>query len=120
MLKRPAYDPALEPFDGGVAVLKRNGEVAGHVATSLSTFWSPSRPFSLQHWVWYIVVWINGDREPSDEDYPPEWPMVKPMQHGVFEWERGDAHDGEYTVEWLPADERQAALTSLNIEAEDF
>lgn len=70
MLKPPKPDPALDPFRGGVAVLRRDGEVAGHVATEVKTFWSPfSFSRHRQWWVWFIVVWTNGDREPSAGDY---------------------------------------------------
>ena len=37
--KPPAPNPALDSFRGGVAVLRRDGEVARHVATKVLTFW---------------------------------------------------------------------------------
>lgn len=41
LVKPPEGDPAIEPFRDGVGELRLNGELAGHVATSLSEFWSP-------------------------------------------------------------------------------
>ena len=120
MLKPAKPDPALDPFRGGVAVLRRDGELAGHVATQVGTFWAPfSFSRRRQWWVWFIVVWANGDREPLDEDYPP-WTVVREMSSGTFSWEEDDAHRGEYTVEWLPEEARQKALVALGIRPEDF
>ena len=120
MLKSPKPDPALDPFRNGVAVLRRDGQVAGHVATTVGTFWGPfSLTLRLQWWVWYIVVWANGDRERSQEDYPP-WIVVTEMQAGTFTWEENDIHRGQYTVEWLRESEREGALADLGIAQEDF
>jgi hypothetical protein len=120
VLKPPKPDPALNPFRGGVAVLTRDGEVAGHVATNVKTFWAPFS-FSLrrQWWVWYVVVWANGDRERSEEDYPP-WSVVAEMQSGTFTWDADDVHHGHYAVGWLTNSERDAALVDLGIERDDF
>lgn len=52
-----------------------------------------SGPFAFtlryQWWVWYIVVWTDGHRERSEEDYPP-WSVVAEMQSGKFTWDRED------------------------------
>lgn len=120
MLKPPEADPALDAFRGGVAALRRDGEVAGHVATTVMTFWAPfSFSRRRQWWVWFIVVWANGDREMPDEDYPP-WTVVREMQSGTFTWEQDDAHRVDYTVEWLPEEARQEALSALRIGPDDF
>lgn len=120
MLKPPQPDAALDPFRGGIAVLRRDGELAGHVATQVSTFWAPlSLSLRRQWWVWFIVVWADGDREPSAEDYPP-WTVVGDMLSGRFVWEDDDAHHGEYAVEWLPEEDRQGTLERLGIRPEDF
>lgn len=120
VLKPPTPDPALDPFRGGVAVLTRDGEVAGHVATNVTTFWAPLS-FSLRRkwWVWYIVVWADGDRERSQEDYPP-WSVVAEMQSGTFTWDEDDVHRGQYAVEWLDDEERDAVLADLGIAHDDF
>jgi hypothetical protein len=102
-----------------VAVLRRDAEVAGHAATQVSTFWAPFS-FSLrrQWWVWLIVVWSNGDRERPEEDYPP-WTYVREMQSGRLSWEQG-SHRGDYVVEWLPEDQREQMLLTLQIRPGDF
>jgi hypothetical protein len=61
---------------------------------------SPSRPLTTQQWVWFIVVWADGERERLFEDYPP-WTAVAEIRSGVFVWESGP-HKGEYAVGWLP------------------
>jgi hypothetical protein len=120
VLRPPKPDPALDPVRGGVAVLRRDGELAGHVATKVTTFWAPFS-FSLrrQWWVWYIVVWANGERERAEEDYPP-WIVVTEMQSGIFTWDADDLHQGQYAVEWLPESEREAVLADLGIAHDDF
>ena len=67
--RRPAPDPRLGPFDGGVAELRRGGEVRGHLSTTVSTSWSPGRPLARQWWVWFEVAWSDGVREVPVEDY---------------------------------------------------
>ena len=120
MLRPPEPDPALDPFRGGLAVLRRDGQVAGHVATQVTTFWSPLS-FSLrrQWWVWYIVVWADGDRERAQQDYPP-WTTVAEMRSGSFTSDEDDQHHGAYTVEWLPEAEREPVLGDLGISQDDF
>jgi hypothetical protein len=118
MLKHD-HDSALDVFDQGCLVLRRNGQKAGHVATALSTFWSPGRPFTMQDWVWFIVVWSNGERERSFEDYPP-WTFVNEIQNGVFVWHDGNSHSGEYSAEWLPDSERQEKWAELGVTLSDF
>jgi hypothetical protein len=117
VLKR-VHDPALDIFDRGIAVLRRDDQVAGHVATTLSSMWSPSRPLSRQDWVWLLIVWADGDRERPVEDYPP-WSIVREIQAGRLTWEDGD-HAGVYRVEWVPGDEREAAWRELGISLDDF
>jgi hypothetical protein len=120
MLQPPEPDPALDVFRGGLAALRRDGEVAGHVATTVTTFWAPFK-FSRrrQWWVWYIVVWANGDRERADEDYPP-WTVVREMLSGTFIWDQDDGHRGDYAVEWLSEEARQETLSALRIGPADF
>lgn len=91
MLRPPEPDPSLDVFRDGVAVLRREGQVAGHVATPVKTFWAPLG-FSRrrQWWVWYIVVWADGAREQPGEDYPP-WTAVREMQSGTFSWDEDGA-----------------------------
>lgn len=103
-----------------MAVLRRDGEVAGHVATVVKTFWAPlSFSRHRQWWVWFIVVWTNGDRETSAEDYPP-WTVVREMLAGTFSWDEEDAHHGVYAVEWLPEEAALETRSRLRIEPENF
>lgn len=120
-LRAPAPDPMLDPFRDGTAVLRRDGRVAGHVATSVGSFWSPSRPLTRQWCVWFLVVWSDGTRERSVEDYPP-WTYVKEMKRGVFDWVAGPGapRAGVYEVEWLPLDRAREARERLKIGPADF
>ncbi|HTW14875.1 MAG TPA: hypothetical protein VMF51_07090 [Nocardioides sp.] len=118
MLRRER-DLALDAFDRGCWVLRRNGEIAGHVATTLSSFWSPGRPLTAQQWVWYVVVWADGARERAQEDYPP-WNAVAELRSGVFAWGDGGPRSGRYDAERLPAPDADAQWISLGLTVEDF
>lgn len=118
MLRRER-DPRLDAFDRGCLVPRRDGVTVGHVATTLGTFWSPGRPLTVQQWVWLVVVWADGLKEPAEEDYPP-WSHVREIWDGVFVWLDGGPRGGEYTVEWLPDDEREGAWADLGVTIDDF
>jgi len=48
LLKPPHPDASLDPFRDGVGALIRDGEVVGHVATTVSESWSPGTPLRRQ------------------------------------------------------------------------
>jgi hypothetical protein len=112
-------DPDLDPFDGGCPALRRDGAIVGHVATTVGTFWSPGRARTLQQWVWLVVVWADGAKERAEEDYPP-WTYVREIQDGTFSWPHPGPRGGDYTVEWLPGDERGAMWAELGVTLDDF
>ena len=116
---RRERDPALEAFDRGCVALRREGQVVGHVATTLSSFWSPGRPHTMQQWVWLVVVWADGDEERAEEDYPP-WSYVREIQDGSFEWPYPGPRGGPYEAVWLPEEERAAKWTELGVTLDDF
>jgi hypothetical protein len=118
VLKRER-DPGLDAFDRGCLVLRRDEETVGHVATTLGTFWSPGRARTVQQWVWLVVVWADGEKERAVEDYPP-WTYVREIWDGEFIWPYPGPRNGEYTVEWLPDDEREAKWAELGITLADF
>lgn len=107
------------PSRDGVGELRLDGELVGYVATSLSDFWSHSRPRHRQWWVWLIVVWADGTREYPCEDYPP-WTYVTEMTAGYFIWESNGARDGRYEFAWLSATDAHVQRMRLGIRPEDF
>ena len=117
VLKRD-HDPALDVFHDGIAELHHEGRLVGHVATTLSTMWSPGRPLTRQDWVWLLVIWADGERERPFEDYPP-WTSVTEILGGSLTWDEG-SHRGTYVVSWLPQSEREAAWSGLGISHRDF
>ena len=119
--KHPEPSLDLEPFDGGLAVLRNGDEVVGHVATVVGTFATPFRPVRPQPWVWFIVVWSDGTRERPIEDYPP-WTFVTEMINGSFDWTTypKDPHAGVYSSQWLPASEAARVRDELGIRPENF
>jgi hypothetical protein len=120
IIKPPIPDPALDVFDGGVGVLTRDGELSGHVATSRSWFWSPFSPLRKQWRIWYIVIWADGSRERSAEDYPP-WSAVIELSAGYLGWvSRDPVRHGRYDFAWLDSDAAEATLERLGISPGDF
>lgn len=93
-------------------MLSRDSVPAGHVVTSVSTFWSPGRPLALQWWVWFDVTWADGRRENPFEDYEP-WEVVGEVKRGVFTWEGPDDRAGEYQAVWLEGEEKAVAFSAL-------
>lgn len=80
-----------------------------------------------QPWVWLVVVWSDGTKEASVEDYAP-WTYVAEMRAGYFEWMdgfgrvRGRKHRyvGRYEIEWLPRDRALAERERLGVSLKDF
>lgn len=115
------FGPDLTPFEGGLAELLLDGTVVGHVAMEVSTFSSPSSPFRRQPWVWLVVVWQDGTKERSVEDYPP-WSYVEEISTGRFEWIGGTnpGRHGTYDTRWLGVGEAKEARERLGITLSDF
>lgn len=117
-MREPDPDPEIERFRDGLVSLYRDGQRAGYVATSLSTF---STLFSRQKqwWVWLVVDFNDGTRHNLIEDYPP-WTYVREMLDGHFDWQQSTEDEGPFTVEWLPPDEAARLRVELDIKPEDF
>jgi len=115
------FEPDLTRFNSGLAELHLSGTVVGHVATEVSTFRTPCRPFRRQPWVWLVVVWQDGTKERSVEDYPP-WSYVEELSTGRFEWINGSdqSRHGTYEAHWLGAAEASEARERLGITLSDF
>jgi len=118
VFKREQY-PELEAFDRGCLTLSRDGVLLGHVATAVSPFWSPGRPLTIQQRVWLVVVWADGKKEWSEEDYPP-WTYVREIGEGKLEWPYPGPREGVYEVAWLVQGEREAKLLELGVTDADF
>ena len=76
-------DPAMSVFDRGIGELRFAGELVGHLASALGEmgFFEPRQP-----WPWFLVIWLDGSREPIFEDYGPEWLTVKELDEGHFHY----------------------------------
>ena len=111
----PAFEPWLDQFRDGLAVLLRDGEPVGHVASVVRTFrtlWDPTP----KPWVWLVVVvWADGRKEHPEEDYPP-WSSVAEMRAGFLE--RGDGE--RYDVRWVPPERALDERRRLGIRDRDF
>lgn len=120
LIRPPIPDASLDVFDRGVGVLTLDGEVVGHVATSRSWFWSPFSPLRKQWWIWYIVIWADGVRERSAEDYPP-FIAAEEMKRGSLEVLADDAtRSGTFDFEWLSSADGEIVRRDLDIQDSDF
>lgn len=117
----PAVEPEMERFDDGLAVLLRDGRPAGHAATSLGHFTTPFAPRTPRPWVWLVVVWADGTKEPSVEDYPP-WSYVAEMRDGFLDWQDGRNRErwGRYEIRWVARELALAERERLGIYLRDF
>lgn len=123
-LPEPDFGPEFDLFRNGLAVLLRDGEPVGHVASSLGYFTTRG---GRQPWVWLVVVWSDGTKEDSVEDYAP-WTYVAEMRAGYFEWtdgfgrvrDRKHSYVGRYEIEWLPRDCALAERERLGVSLKDF
>jgi hypothetical protein len=78
---KPA-DPLLRSYDHAVGTLSVDGAVVGHLASVVGEMRFPSR----QPWPWFVVVWLDGTKENSFEDYGPGWYTVRELDAGRFEF----------------------------------
>lgn len=120
LIKPPHADPSLDRFIDGAGVLSSDGRELGIVFTAKTTFWSPSWPLRRQWSIWYLVVWSDGERERSAEDYPP-FIAVEEMKSGhlIVESPDGD-RSGRYDVRWLDARAACEARTRWSITPASF
>lgn len=77
-----SYEPDLSQYHGGVGVLSIDGNVAGHLAAQVSKIMFPSR----SPWLWFIVVWPDGRKERSFDDYGPAWVTARELDAGYLEY----------------------------------
>ncbi|MBO0607561.1 hypothetical protein [Myceligenerans salitolerans] len=119
--REPEPDPTLDPFRGGVAILRRDGEFQGHVASEVTHFFARPRN---RWWVWFVIAWADGTKDRLIEDYPP-WSYVTEMRQGLFDYAGSmlmtdKARIGVYEVEWVPASEAARVRAEAGIRLEDF
>ena len=116
----PVPDASLDAFDGGVGVLSRDGVRAGHVAT-VRWQYHGLLGRQLHWWIWYLVVWEDGTRERSQEDYAP-YLAVQAMRAGYLDVDvaRDPTRAGRYDFAWLPPAEAAATRERLGIQDSDF
>ena len=122
-------DPELRAYDHGVGTLSVDGVVEGHLACLVRRIAFPSR----SPWPWFVIVWADGTKEPSFEDYGPGWYTVRELDAGFLD------HQGPSVVTkgrwsttyregpprlfdfaWLPRDEAADRWRALGLSDADF
>lgn len=71
-------DPELSAYDHGVGTLTVDGVLRGHLASTVGEIVLPGR----SPWPWFVIVWADGTKEPSFEDYGPSWDTVRELDAG--------------------------------------
>lgn len=74
-------DPKLRAYDHGVGILSVGGQTKGYLATVVLTMSFPRG----QPWVWSVIVWADGAKERSFEDYGPGWCTVRELDAGFLD-----------------------------------
>ena len=126
-------DSTLRALDHGVGELRFEGELMGHLASIVGEIRFPSRA----PWPWYLVIWVDGTREDSFEDYGPGWYTVRELDAGYLDfqepstrWEKvflGSRYyrttsgaDRRYDFARLPVDEAAQKWIELGLADSDF
>lgn len=129
-------DPTLQSWDHGLAELRLDGEVRAYLGCVVGEIRSrvPSP------WPWFVVVWPDGSKEHSEEDYGPDWPAVRELDEGHFTygarpsterrhrflginlgvWREMCPDQVTYDVTWLPPAAATAAWRRLGLTDRDF
>jgi hypothetical protein len=110
MRSKHGQDEALEPLRDGVAELRQNDAVVGHLATQVERFWGLA---GRQERVWLFITWSDGRRERIEDDYPP-WTSVDELRAGFLR-RSVDAHELEFKVVWLQGDDARLAWARYGI-----
>lgn len=132
----PDYDlpeERLRAYHHAVGALTADGEVIGHLASVFGSMMvPPGAP-----WLWFVIVWADGRKEPAFEDSGPAWPTVRKLDVGYLEHRgpsttsegrllgfrvtnvvRGPMMRSDYAR--LPNDEAAAAWARLGLTDRDF
>ncbi|WP_394277390.1 hypothetical protein [Luteococcus sp.] len=126
-------DPTLSRYDGGVAELRRHGEVLAYLVCEVGRMVFPAQgdPAPL-----FKVVWPDGRQETEFEDYGPEWWTVRELDAGHLTfWSepsvfrpvrflgldlggrvgRTQGEEVSYEVGWLPPVEARSMRRKLGL-----
>lgn len=106
-------DVSLNEFRRGVAVLRADAEVVGHLATIVEPFRGPG---GRRERVWLLVTWVDGRRDRIEEDYPP-WTSVAEICRGFLTWTIDD-RETKLEVAWLEGDSADEAWERYGIHDE--
>lgn len=127
-------DPTLRAYDHGVGELRFKGELRGYLASAVGEIKFPGR----SPWPWFVLVWADGTKERSFEDYGPDWLTVRKLESGYFdhreevitEERRGwfgfttsriaYGAPRRYDFVWLPAADAAAKWIELGLQESDF
>ncbi len=126
-------DPSLSGYDHGVGTLSVDGSIVGHLASVVLRMRFPAK----QPWLWFVVVWLDGSREPKFEDYGPAWRVARELDSGHFE-HPGPSKISErrlfglplrsvtpgppvrFDFEWLPNEAARSKWHELGLRDADF
>ncbi|MFF2271159.1 hypothetical protein ACFVTX_02735 [Agromyces sp. NPDC058136] len=126
-------DPELRSYDRGLGTLRVDGELEGYLASIVGKMCFPSARL----WPWFVVVWVDGVKESSFEDYGPDWWKVRELDAGYLQ-HHGPSVTSEqrflgkrfagsvpgpprrFEFEWLPPAEAASKWQELGLVDADF
>ena len=126
-------DPKKRAYNHGLGTLSVDGELMANLASVVGEL----RITASGPWPWFVIVWPDGTKENSFEDYGPWWPTVRELDSGRLE------HSGPSTrtekrflgmrfestrrgqpcvfdFAWLPADEAAQKWRELGLQDSEF
>lgn len=109
-------DPEMTAYDHGVGTLKVDGELRGYLASTLMTMSFPRGEW----WPWFVVVWLDGTKERSEEDYGPEWYTVRELDAGFYECHTQEGNLQRFEFARLPRDKAAVMWEQLGLTPHDF
>ena len=126
-------DSTLHALNRGVGELRFQGELMGHLASIVGEIRFPSAA----PWPWYLVIWTDGTRENSFEDYGPGWYTIRELDAGYLDFHEPSTRretvflghrfqrttpgsDRRYDFAWLPIDEAAQKWLELGLVDSDI
>ena len=89
-------DETLDRFRQGIAELRHDDSVVGHLATQVECFLGLGGRLER---VWLLITWADGRRERIEEDYPP-WTSVEELRAGFLR-RSVDGRQVQFEAVWL-------------------
>lgn len=103
-MPNPRTEPWLDEYRDAVASLHVDGALVAFLATKVESM-RAGLLLRRAARVWLLLTWLDGSRDPIQEDYAP-WFYIPGLKEGGISW-ASPGGDVAYEVRWLESDERR-------------